>query len=137
MRKQEIKWWQSAALADWSGAESLGREGNLSLAAFHLHQAAEKILKAVCVAHKRPGFTHICVDLLLKIRSFGIDVHDDLMYAARRLDPHYIESRYPNSVGGEPSRFYDERIISELRECTMKLMSFAESQLSSKSGSTT
>ena len=134
MRKEETKWWEEAARDDWAAAESLKDDSHLESSACHYQQAAEKILKAVCVAHKRPGFTHICVDLLAKIQSFGVDVQEDLMYAARRLDPHYIDARYPNSVGGDPSQFYDERIISELRECAKKLMSFAESQLSSESG---
>ncbi len=111
MRKEESKWWEQAARADWSAAESLRRDGNLSTSAFHLLQAAEKILKAVCVANKRPAFTHVCVDLLAKIQSMGVDVREELMYAARRLDPHYLNSRYPNHVSGPPSKFYDERII--------------------------
>jgi len=129
MRKQESKWWEQAARSDWSAAESLRRDGNLSVCAFLLQQASEEMLKAVCVAHKRPAFTHVCVDLLANIRSMGIEVPEEVFSAARRLDPHYLNSRYPNRVSGPPSKFYDETIISELYECAKMLMSFAESQL--------
>jgi len=137
LRGEESGWWERAARDDWEVAESLKRDGHLAASAFHFQQSAVKVLKAACIGSKRPAFTHSCKALLTKLKSMGVDVQEDLFYAARRLDPHYTEARYPNSVGGPPSEFYDERIISELRECANNLMSFAESLLSRKGGSTT
>lgn len=99
------------------------------MAVFHLQQNAEKMLKALCLKEGRPGFTHSAIDLLRKLKGMKVDVPEEAFQAARRLDPHYILSRYPNGVGGVPRDYYDLAMVEELEKCARTLMSFVESRL--------
>lgn len=47
----------------------------------------------------------------------------------KKLDGHYIMSRYPNCVGGPPKDFYSEDIIKELEECQGKIAEFVRKHL--------
>jgi HEPN domain-containing protein len=134
MGTDEKRWWLEASQDDWAAFEVLKSKENYSLAAFHLQQASEKILKAICLKEARPAFTHSCVELCHKIGAMGINVPEEVTAAARRLDPHYIFARYPNGLGGSPRDYYDAALIEELERCAQTLKSFAESQLSSRTG---
>lgn len=129
MRSEEQHWWLESAKDDWSAFETLRREGNFAMAAFHLQQNAEKMLKALCFKEGRPGFTHSSLDLLKKLQGMRVEVPEEAFQAARRLDPHYILSRYPNGVGGIPRDYYDPAMIEELEKCAKTLMNFVESRL--------
>lgn len=134
MGSDEKRWWIEASQDDWAASETLQNSGNYPLAAFHLQQASEKILKAVCLDKARPAFTHSCVGLCHKIGTIGVEVPDEVTAAARRLDPHYILSRYPNGLGGSPRDYYDVALIEELAKCARTMKSFAESLLSNQVG---
>lgn len=126
---EEINWWLETSQNDWEAFIVLKEKANYPASAFHLHQCAEKALKALCLKHKRPGFTHSCIELCMKLQSYGISIPEEIFKSARRLDPHYIDSRYPNGIGGPPGRFYDIDLIKELEECTRKTRNFVDSQL--------
>ncbi|MDA2923694.1 HEPN domain-containing protein [Acidobacteria bacterium AH-259-L09] len=134
MRSQDAKWWRETARDDWGAFEVLKREANYPAAVFHLQQAAEKILKAVCYQQGQPAFTHSTVEILRKLESIGLAVSEEFKGCARRLDPHHITARYPNAVGGIPRDFYDLPLVEELEAWTKTLMNFAESKLSDESG---
>jgi HEPN domain-containing protein len=136
MRSLDARWWWEAALDDWRAFEVLRREENYPPAVFHLQQAAEKALKALCYSRGLPAFTHSTVEPLRRLGDLGISVEEKLSAAARRLDPHYITARYPSGVGGVPRDFYDRELVEELEGCARSLMSFAESKLSTGGGST-
>lgn len=129
MRTQEQNWWLEAARDDWRAYEVLKNAAYYPAAVFHLQQASEKSLKALCMRHGRPGYTHSTIDLLKKMDGLGVKVAEEVFAAARRLDPHYILSRYPNGVGGLPRDYYDLKLIEELESCAKTIMSFAESSL--------
>ena len=48
----------------------------------------------------------------------------------RRLDRSYIDSRYPNGVGGPPETFYDRPMVEELQACCQRVMEWVRSRLS-------
>lgn len=129
MRTQEQNWWLESSKDDWKAFETLKSNGNYSLAVFHLQQSAEKTLKALCLKHGRPGYTHSCLDLVKKTAEIGIKVSEDIFAAAKRLDPHYILSRYPNGVGGIPRDYYDLKLVEEMERCSKTIMNFVELNL--------
>ncbi len=134
MSVDEKIWWIQASKDDWAAYVVLKEKENYALAAFHLQQAGEKILKAVCIDNSRPAFTHSCVALCHKIKAMQIEIPEDVISAARRLDPHYILARYPNGLGGSPRDYYDVSMLEGIEQCAQKVMSFAESRLSKRNG---
>lgn len=129
MRTKELNWWLESSKDDWEAFKTLKASGNYPMAVFHLQQAAEKVLKVICLKHGRPGYTHSCLDLLKKVEGFGISIDKGVWAAARRLDPHYILSRYPNGIGGIPRDYYDLKMVEELEQCSKTIMNFVESNL--------
>ena len=112
--RPEVSWWWRAAQRDQEMARTLLAAGYLEGAAFHAQQAAEKALKALLAAHGNSGRTHASVHLLTALHGVGVDVPAAVHAAAKRLDLHYINARYPNGVGGAPEDFYDQALAEEL-----------------------
>lgn len=129
MLTEDIKWWLESSDSDFEAYRVLLERENFSNAAFHLQQCAEKRLKALTLSKGRFAYTHSILDLLTKLDSIGVKVSEELRRAARRLDPHYILSRYPNGIGGSPQKFYDKELLMELEQCTKLLMKFVDTNL--------
>jgi HEPN domain-containing protein len=60
--------------------------------------------------------------------SAGIDT-SGIAGDCKKLDGHYIMSRYPNGVGGPPKDYYSEDIIEELRACQERIAEFVRGHL--------
>ncbi|MCL6581169.1 MAG: HEPN domain-containing protein [Firmicutes bacterium] len=113
--RPEVKWWIDAGERDLRAASELYRAGLFEGTAFHCQQAAEKFLKGLLVA--AGGLSqrsHSCVRLLSALGRSGITPPGEVATACRRLDPHYVDARYPNGVGGAPEEFYDATIAEAL-----------------------
>lgn len=52
-----------------------------------------------------------------------------LPHAARRLDLHYVQSRYPNGLGGDPTVYYDEEIGAECLGLAEEFVDFGRTRL--------
>jgi HEPN domain-containing protein len=126
--RQEINWWLEAARRDLEMALSLTRESLYEGAAFHLQQSAEKALKALLLRSGKEARTHSCVQIEKILSTLGIDT-SEISKDCKKLDGHYIMSRYPNGVGGPPKDFYSEEIIKELEECQGKISDFVLKRL--------
>jgi len=109
-------------------ALSLTRESLYEGAAFHLQQSAEKALKALLLRSGKESRTHSCVQIEKILSSLDIDT-SEIAKECKKLDGHYIMSRYPNGVGGPPKDFYSEEIIKELEECQEKILDFVLKRL--------
>ncbi|HCJ10383.1 MAG TPA: hypothetical protein DHW14_04375 [Clostridiales bacterium] len=59
----------------------------------------------------------------------GCQVPQAVATACRKLDPHYLNARYPNGVGGAPEEFYDEHITSEAIENAETVRTFVLERL--------
>jgi HEPN domain-containing protein len=108
----DAEWWVRAGERDLAMAVDLDRLQYHEGAAFHCQQAAEKLLKA----------------LLVRAR-FGLTAPGPLVTAVRRLDRHYVDSRYPNGVGGAPDRFYDATITAEAIRDAQDVAAFVRGHL--------
>jgi len=111
-------------------AETLARAGMFEGAAFHAQQGAEKALKALLLAKGSlwPR-TPSSIALIEVLRHAGVSVPSELDTLARKLDAHYIESRYPNAAGCPPERFYDKTIAAEAIQAQAAILSFVEANL--------
>lgn len=117
--RPEIEWWIRAAERDLASARQLLQGSIFEGVAFHCQQAAEKLLKGLVLARGGGSQrTHSCVRLVRALEKLGLQIPPDVATACRKLDPHYVDARYPNGVGGAPEEFYDETIAGEsLRYC--------------------
>lgn len=130
MGRQELaRWWMRTADGDLEGARVLTGAGRHNLAAFHAQQAAEKALKAVLARRGRERRTHAATGLLRALREGGLDPPRDLDHAARRLDLHYIQSRYPNGLGGDPTVYYDRELALEAIALAEGFLAYGRDQL--------
>ncbi len=128
MMRPEVSWWLEAADRDRDMADSLYREGLYEGAAFHLQQSAEKALKALLLRLGLESRTHSCVHMEKMLSTRGIDT-SEISRECKKLDGHYIMSRYPNGVGGPPKDFYGAEIVEELRECQKRIEEFVRSRI--------
>ena len=122
------EWWYNTAKRDLLMAQTLYDAEIFEGTALHCQQAAEKALKAILIKLKISVKTHSCVQILKILKRNGID-GSTIISCARKLDIHYIPSRYPNGFGGEPETFYDKKISSELLECATEILDFVEAQI--------
>jgi HEPN domain-containing protein len=121
--REEVKWWLQASDRDKQMAEKLLSEGLFEGCAFHAQQAAEKSLKALVVGYGREVRTHSCVNLLKLLKTEGLGVSGAEL-AVKKLDSHYVQSRYPNGAGGPPEDLYSLEIAEEAMECLNRVLEF-------------
>lgn len=122
-------WWLSASDRDEQMARHLLEDGFYEGVAFHAQQAAEKALKALMAEIGVITHTHSCVELLERLVAQGFTVPPEVLNRARRLDQHYVDSRYPNGVGGPPLNFYDEAIAQDCLSWMTEIRDFVRSNL--------
>ena len=114
-------------------AEKLLADGKYNYAAFHSHQSAEKILKALIIEILReiPPRIHNLLELGEALRNGGVDlsaVEDDLKY----LNPHYLTSRYPDAANGLPSEVYSRRMAELCLESARRVLNWGAKLLEKK-----
>lgn len=127
--REEVRWWQEAGRRDLQMAKRLLKAKFYEGTAFHAQQAAEKLLKALLAKHRLEFRTHSCAAMLKRLQK-RLPFDKKLLTLARKLDVHYSDARYPNSVGGAPQEFYDEPIAQELLLAAKELIAYAEKGLS-------
>ncbi|HWQ65659.1 MAG TPA: HEPN domain-containing protein [Methanospirillum sp.] len=100
--------WFTQARHDLETAGKNADNGAYEWACFIAEQAAEKALKAVYQKKNAEAWGHSVSDLLRGIDHW-VEVSDELIRAARRLDSLYIPTRYPNGHShGVPHDQYDK-----------------------------
>ena len=107
--KEEIKRWFTKAKSDLKQAKDNVAIGNYDLASFLSQQATEKALKAYQLK-KEDQFskTH---DILFLSRRLGLP--DGLIEKCDKLNPVYIETRYPDA-SGQLEEFSKEEAVDDI-----------------------
>ena len=97
---------------------------------FHAHQAAEKALKALLMKEAgRYEPIHGVRELLELCRGL-VEVSDELLRAASKLDSHYIPPRYPNAWPSGPSYVhYGEGDAEEAVSYASRIVELAKRRL--------
>lgn len=95
-------WFRQAELDLEAGRDARDR-GRFEWACFAAHQAGEKAVKALHEAAGVEAWGHSIAGLL-----GGLDeVPSEVVEAGKRLDKHYIPTRYPNAhLAGAPGDLY-------------------------------
>ncbi|MEW6283564.1 MAG: HEPN domain-containing protein [Candidatus Eremiobacterota bacterium] len=125
----EARWWLETAENDLDTARILLEAGKHANAAFHLQQATEKALKALLRELGERERTHSSVEVMVRLERLGVRFPDGFDTPLRKLDRCFIDTRYPNGVGGPPEMFYNRTIVEELMECCVRVMEFVRSKL--------
>ena len=121
--------WLEEAVDDLEAARRLFEHGMWSKVCFFSHQAAEKALKALCI--KKLGRyvqTHSVMRLLGEL-SGVLNLPQELAERARRLDRHYVPTRYLN-VWPElpPHKHYSKSDAEEALSSASEVVELAKSE---------
>ncbi len=127
MRKEVMDWLNSAE-DDLETAETLFRQEIFYACAFYCQQGSEKALKALFI-HKFKKGTQLH-NLIGLARELGVP--QEILSSTKRLNPHYVQTRYPDVANAIPKEAYDEEIAQELLEEAKKVFEWAEKQISKK-----
>ncbi|MFH1391932.1 MAG: HEPN domain-containing protein [Candidatus Diapherotrites archaeon] len=126
MRK-EIFDWLNAAEDDLHTSEVLLKQGIFYASAFYSQQAAEKALKGIFILKfKKAAIQHNIIGL-----ARDIEAPTEIVSACKKLNPHYIQSRYPDAANALPAESYDEDISEELLEEAKKVFDWSEKKTQS------
>lgn len=105
MSNRHADWFRQAE-ADLRHARHALEDGDHEWSCFAAQQAAEKALKAVVQSLGGEPWGH-SVTVLLGNLGERLDVGLELVEAGKRLDKHYIPTRYPNGFdAGAPTDYY-------------------------------
>ncbi|MCK4811739.1 MAG: HEPN domain-containing protein, partial [Methanosarcinales archaeon] len=79
-------------------------------------------------------WTHSIIDLLDELKELmPIEEEEffELRHCASKLDPHYIETRYPDATAGNqaPYKYYDCKRSEECLKDARRLLEWAESPI--------
>ena len=98
--------WLAQAGHDLEHAVHASADGDYDWACFAAHQAAEKAVKGLFLALGGAAWGH-SITALLKDLVVKVPLSPELADAAKRLDKHYIPTRYPNGFdAGAPKEYY-------------------------------
>ncbi len=101
--------WIELAEHELAEARAALPAGSYQMVAFFAHQVAETAMKALWIreADGLPPRTHNLVDM-----AEHLDAPEEILTAARILNPLYGATRYPDIANGNPAKNYDEVIAS-------------------------
>jgi HEPN domain-containing protein len=121
--------WLAQAEHDLAHAQHALADGDYDWVCFAAHQAAEKAVKALFLSLGGEGWGHV-VTRLLKDLGHKLEIPDDLIPAAQRLDKHYIPTRYPNGFdAGAPRDYYTVGEAQEAVQDGQRIYDFCQQSL--------
>jgi HEPN domain-containing protein len=124
--------WLKQAVRDLAQAEASRRDGRHEWACFAAHQAAEKAVKALHLAHGQEAWGHAVARLLTEL---PLTVEAQLIDKARVLDAGYVPTRYPNGhAEGAPFEHYGELQSREALTYAGEILDFARAQMAHAGG---
>ncbi len=119
-------WWNQS-LRDLAHARNALDDADFEWAAFAAQQAAEKAVKALIFASGGEPWGH-SVAVLLEALSQAPD--QPVLEAGRRLDKHYLPTRYPNGLpAGHPGKYYTRGEAERAIEDATTIIEFCRSRL--------
>lgn len=92
MMKEEVKEWIERAKKDLIAAKNSLNSGDYEWSCFQIQQSVEKALKAL-ILKENEEFPKI--HDLVKLAKI-INAPEKIIINCGKLNPHYVESRYPN-----------------------------------------
>lgn len=121
----EFDRWMSQADHNLASAERDERDGDYAWACFKAQQAAEIATKGLLLGLGQPAFGHSVLRLLQRIAALQIAVPQAIFESAKRLDRHYIPTRYPNAYpSASPFEFYNASDAEQALDDAEKVIAF-------------
>ncbi len=121
--------WLAQAIHDLEHARHASEDGDYDWACFAAQQAAEKSVKALFLSLGGDGWGHVVTRLLLDLEN-RLTIPEELVQAARRLDKHYIPTRYPNGFDlGAPKDYYTADEARQAVEDAERIYDFCQQSL--------
>lgn len=124
--------WMDEAKYDFDTCLELHKLGRYNWVCTCSQQVGEKAIKSLFLLNGSDfPWTHSIVDLLDELKNI-LSIEEDeflaLRHSASELDPHYIETRYPDAIGGTqaPYRYYDGKRSEECLKNSRRLLEWAE-----------
>jgi HEPN domain-containing protein len=110
---------------------SFAKDGDYEWSCFAAQQAAEKALRALYYSLHGDPWGH---SILAMFRGLLLEVmgalQTDLIDAAKALDKHYIQTRYPNGFdAGAPADYYTERDARESIAHAKSILEFCRTKI--------
>ena len=100
--------WRNTSLSSETGFASV----------FWYHQVAEKALKALLLAFGKAVRGHNLLELIRLVKTeLKVEPPREVERCARKLNPHYIVSRYPDAANGLPYEIYEREDALEALNC--------------------
>jgi HEPN domain-containing protein len=91
---------------------------------FKCQQAAEFALKGFLYGLGLTPFGHSLTKLIKDLKDMKYDI-TEILTSCKKLDLHYIPSRYPNAhSSGSPYEYHDEKIAKEALENAQIIINF-------------
>ncbi len=127
MRRHED--WLKQADSDLCAAEDSASSNHYEWACFQAQQAAEKAIKALIISKGSESRIH-SIKFLLSNLPENISVSDQIQNAARELDKHYIQTRYPDSFStGIPKDFFTQDDAQRAISYARKIIEFVREKI--------
>lgn len=121
--------WLRKAEKDLRHAKKDVDSSDFEWACFSAHQAAEKAVKALLQSQHIDAWGHTISQLLLLSKESG-SLPNKLLNRIKRLDRHYIPTRYPNAHdSGAPMDFYTEDDAIDAIETTQAVLEYCRNQI--------
>jgi len=118
--EEEIKNWFNQAEKDMSAAEDSFNSENFEWASFQTQQAVEKALKSIYL--KR--YNKLIKSHDLTFLSRQINAPDEIISICSKINPSYIDTRYPDSA-----KNYSEENTKEIITFGKEVLSWTEKNL--------
>lgn len=116
--------WLNAAEDDLQTARILFEQKVYYASAFYCQQAAEKALKAVYINRiKKANISHNLISTAMELKT-----PQQILSACKRLNPHYIQSRYPDAGNAVPKEAYEAGTVEELLKKAEEVFEWSEKQ---------
>ncbi len=116
--------WLNTAEDDLQTAEILFEQKVYYASAFYCQQAAEKSLKAVYINRlRKASISHNLISTAMELKA-----PETIVSACKKLNPHYIQSRYPDAANAIPKEAYEAGQVEELLEKAKGVFEWSEKQ---------
>ena len=123
--KKEIQNWLEQAKRDLETAEHCLGSKDYYASSFFSQQAVEKALKALYIKK----FNELVRVHDIVFLSEKLELPQDLIEAAKRLNPVYVESRYPDVTGSLPAYSYTEEDASNDLSDATKIIKWLQERI--------
>jgi HEPN domain-containing protein len=123
---EEYRRWMNEAENTFKSAIVDKDHGFHNWSCFKCHQAAEFAIKALLYGLGSTPFGHSLTKMVSDLKKQKINV-SLILTSCKKLDLHYIPSRYPNAhPTGSPFEYHDETIAEDALKNARRIIDFVK-----------